>query len=175
MSIDHSGKGYTPLPQSISNTDTEDEEEHLTQSNDIAHKVDNTTIAELNSNYENGLFYPLDETQNLENNARNRQNSIKYYRDHIPMAIERNEQDDFWKQRDISPLRRFCLCVSILLCIFMIVFFLYVLPCDSSMVCSPIVESHSFISWDKTLQNVGEFIIISYIFVILFLSILLSK
>lgn len=45
MSIDHSGKGYTPLPQSISNTDTEDEEERLTQLNDISYKIDNTTIA----------------------------------------------------------------------------------------------------------------------------------
>lgn len=45
MSIDHSGKGYTPLPQSISNTDTEDEEERLTQPNDIAYKADNITIA----------------------------------------------------------------------------------------------------------------------------------
>lgn len=45
MSVDHhSGKGYTPLPQSISNTDTEDEEEHLTQSNDIVSKIDNTMI-----------------------------------------------------------------------------------------------------------------------------------
>lgn len=36
MSIDHhSGKGYTPLPQSISNTDTEDEEDCLeTQQNE---------------------------------------------------------------------------------------------------------------------------------------------
>lgn len=49
MSTDHhSGKGYTPLPQSISNTDTEDEEERLTQSNDIAHVSQiehNTTVA----------------------------------------------------------------------------------------------------------------------------------
>jgi len=44
MSIDHSDKGYVPLPQSISNTDTEDEEEHLTRSNNIAYKVDNITI-----------------------------------------------------------------------------------------------------------------------------------
>lgn len=47
MSSDlHNGKGYAPLPQSISNTDTEDEE-RLTQPNDITYKVDNndTTIA----------------------------------------------------------------------------------------------------------------------------------
>lgn len=47
MSADqHDSKGYAPLPQSISNTDTEDEEERLTQINEIAYKIDNsTTIA----------------------------------------------------------------------------------------------------------------------------------
>ncbi|XP_077256480.1 uncharacterized protein LOC143894210 isoform X2 [Temnothorax americanus] len=155
MSIDHSGKGYTPLPQSISNTDTEDEEERLTRPNDIVYKVDNTTIAELHSNHENGAFYPLDETHNLENNTRNRQNTIKYYQDNVPiMVIEGNKQNDFWKRKDISPIRRFGLFVSILLCIITIVIFLYVLPCDSSMVCSSIIESHSPISWDKTLEDV---------------------
>lgn len=114
-------------------------------------------IQELHSNHENGVFYPLDETQNLENNTRNRQNTIKCYRDDIPiMVIEENEQNDFWKRRDISPMRRFCLFVSILLCIITIVIFLYILPCDSSMVCSSIIEPHSSISWDKTLQDVGE-------------------
>lgn len=44
MSADHHGsKGYAPLPQSISNTDTEDEEEHLTQSNEIIHNIDSST------------------------------------------------------------------------------------------------------------------------------------
>lgn len=110
---------------------------------------------ELHSNFENGIFYPLDETQNLENNTRHKQN--KYYRDDIPiMVIEESEQDDFWKRKDISPMRRFCLFVSIVLCIITIVIFLYVLPCDNSMICSSIIESHSSISWDKTLQNVGE-------------------
>ncbi|KYN44569.1 Protein ITFG3 [Trachymyrmex septentrionalis] len=155
MSIDHSGKGYTPLPQSLSNTDTEDEEERLTQPNDIPYKADSTTTAELHSNHENGTFHPLDETQNLENNTRNRQNIIKYYRDDIPiMVIEGSEQYDVWKRRDISPMRRFCLFMSILLCIITIIIFLYVLPCDSSMICSPIIEPHSSISWDKTLQDV---------------------
>ncbi|XP_039304406.1 uncharacterized protein LOC105199534 isoform X2 [Solenopsis invicta] len=155
MSIDYNGKGYTPLPQSISNSDTEDEEEHLTQHNDIDYKVDNATIVELHSIRESGIFYPLDETQNLENNPRNRQNVIKYYRNDIPiMIIEGSEQNDFWKRKSISPIRRFCLFVSILLCIITILIFLYVLPCDSSMVCSPIIESHASISWDKTLQYV---------------------
>ncbi|XP_072755684.1 uncharacterized protein [Anoplolepis gracilipes] len=158
MSTDHSGKGYTPLPQSISNTDTEDEEERLTRPNHSlsTYKIDNTsTIAELHSGHENGIFYPLDETQNLENSTRNRQNTIKCYQDDIPvMVIEGSEQNDFWKRKNMSPMRRFCLCASILLCIITIVIFLYVLPCDNSMVCPPIIESQSSISWDKTLQDV---------------------
>lgn len=105
----------------------------------------------------------MDETQNLENNARNRQNIIKHHRDNIPIVIEGSEQGDFWKRKDISPMRRFYLFVSILLCIITIVIFLYVLPCDSSTVCSSIIEPHSSISWDKTLRDVGEFIIVSYI------------
>ncbi|KAL6444429.1 hypothetical protein ACFW04_001938 [Cataglyphis niger] len=156
MSIDHSGKGYTPLPQSISNTDTEDEEEHLTRPNHITYKIDNTTtIAELHSGHENGMYCPLDETQNLGNSTRSRQNTIKCYQDDIPvMVIEGSEQNDFWKRRDMSPMRRFCLFASILLCIVTIIIFLYVLPCDSSMICPPIIESQSSISWDKTLQDV---------------------
>ncbi|EFN72697.1 hypothetical protein EAG_06882 [Camponotus floridanus] len=157
MSTDHKGgKGYTPLPQSISNTDTEDEEERLTRPNHITYQIDNTaTIAELHSGHENGMFCPLDETQNLGNSTRSRQNTIKCYQDDIPvMIIEESEQNDFWKRRDMSPIRRFCLFASILLCIVTIVIFLYVLPCDSSMICPPIIESQSSISWDKTLQDV---------------------
>lgn len=107
--------------------------------------------------HENGVYYPLDETRNLGNNSRNRQNTIKYYRNDIPiMVIEGSEQDDFWKSRDMSPMRRFCLFASILLCIVTIVIFLYVLPCDSSVVCPSVIEPQSSISWDKTLEGVGE-------------------
>lgn len=112
------------------------------------------------------MFCPLDETQNLGNNTRIRQNTIKCYQDDIPvMIIEESEQNDFWNRKDMSPIRRFCLFASILLCIVTIVIFLYVLPCDSSMVCPPIIESQSSISWDKTLQDVGKFIIIACILV----------
>lgn len=117
-------------------------------------------IQESHTNHENGVFYPLDETKNLENNARNRQSTIKYYRDNIPiMVIDENDQNDFWRHRDMSTIRRFCLFVSILLCIVTIIIFLYVLPCDNSMICPPTIEPQSSISWDKTMQGVGEFII----------------
>jgi len=87
------------------------------------------------------------------------------------MVIEGSEQYDVWKRKDISPMRRFCLFMSILLCIITIIIFLYVLPCDNSMICSPIIEPHSSISWDKTLQDVGEFIIVSYLLYYIFISI----
>ncbi|XP_025159024.1 uncharacterized protein LOC105189776 isoform X2 [Harpegnathos saltator] len=121
----------------------------------LHYRHDRFSNLELHSNHENGMFYPLDETKNLGNNARNRQSTIKYYRDDIPiMVIEGSEQNDFWKREDMSPIRRFCLLASILLCIVTIVIFLYVLPCDNSMVCPPIIESQSSVSWDKTLQSV---------------------
>ncbi|XP_035733754.1 uncharacterized protein LOC118446788 [Vespa mandarinia] len=152
----HSGKGYTPLPQCMSNTDTEDEDEHVTQRNDLTNKQtnDERETTEPTTVHEHEAYYPLDETRNLANRTRNGQNIIKCYRDDIPkMIIEGNTQNDLWKRRDMSPLRRFCLVISILLCIVTILVFLYVLPCDT-MICPPINESQSSVSWEKTLWNV---------------------
>lgn len=45
MSDHHGGKGYTPLPQNISNTDTEDEDDCLAQPNEIPKDhVDDTQL-----------------------------------------------------------------------------------------------------------------------------------
>ncbi|XP_076247668.1 uncharacterized protein LOC143187377 [Calliopsis andreniformis] len=156
MSSDHhGGKGYTPLPQSISNTDTEDEEDCLDTHQNEASKVhSDDVLAESTMIHENGIYYPLDETKKLANRMKNGQNILKYYRDDIPiMVIEGNNQNDLWKRRDMSPLRRFCLITSILLCIVTIVVFLYVLPCDNSMVCPSVEEPQSSISWDKIIRG----------------------
>lgn len=54
---------------------------------------------------ENGVYYPLDETRNLENRTKNGQNMLKYYRDDIPiMVVEGNNQNDLWKRHDMSLL-----------------------------------------------------------------------
>ncbi|XP_012143261.1 uncharacterized protein LOC100881522 [Megachile rotundata] len=151
MSDHHSGKGYTPLPQSISNTDTEDEEDCLAQTNEIPKDNVDDTMPQSTTIHENGAYYPLDETRNLANRAKNGQNILKYYRDDMPIMVV--EGGDLWKKRDMSPLRRFCLIASVLLCIATIIVFLYVLPCDNSMVCPSINEPQPFISWDKTLQG----------------------
>ncbi|KAK2588229.1 hypothetical protein KPH14_004262 [Odynerus spinipes] len=152
----HSGKGYTPLPQCMSNTDTEDEDERVPQRTDLQNKENNDerTSTEPTTVHEYGAYYPLDETRNMANRTRNGQSTLKCYRDDIPiMVIEGNTQNDLWKRRDMSPLRRFCLIASILLCIATILVFLYVLPCDT-MVCPPVNEPQSSVSWDKTLENV---------------------
>lgn len=100
----------------------------------------------------------MDETRNLANRAKNGQNMLKYYRDDVPiMVVEGSDQNDLWKRHDMSPLWRFCLVASILLCVVTIVIFLYVLPCDNSMVCPSVNEPQSSISWDKTLQGIGKF------------------
>ncbi|XP_076282778.1 uncharacterized protein LOC143210117 [Lasioglossum baleicum] len=154
MSIDHhGGKGYAPLPQSISNTDTEDED-CLPQQNEAPKEHTDDPLAESTIVHENGIYYPLDETKNAMNRMKNGQNMFKYYRDDVPiMSIEGNDQNDLWKPRDMSPFRRFCLVASILLCIVIIVVFLYVLPCNNSMVCPTISEPKSSISWHRTLNG----------------------
>lgn len=144
------------MPQSISNTDTEDEEDCLARPNELP--KDSVDDAQVRSSVvrENGAYYPLDESKNVGNRGtRNGQNMLKYYRDDMPiMAVDGNERNDLWQRRDsVSPLRRFCLVASVLLCIVTIVIFLYVLPCDSSMVCPSTSEPRSSISWDKILQK----------------------
>lgn len=104
------------------------------------------------------MYYPLDETRNLADRTKNGQNMLKYYGDDIPiMVVDGNDQNDLWKRHDLSPLRRFCLFSSVLLCVVTIIIFLYVLPCDNSMICPSVNEPQSSISWDKTLQGVGKF------------------
>ena len=49
MSDHHAGKGYTPLPQNISNTDTEDEEDCLAQTSEILkNHADDTQLVSWN-------------------------------------------------------------------------------------------------------------------------------
>lgn len=150
----HSGKGYTLLPQCMSNTDTEDEDGHVPQRTNLQSKENNDEKTTKPATvHEYGAYYPLDETKNLANQTRNGQGTLKCYRDDIPiMVIEGNTQNDLWKRRDMSPLRRFCLVTSILLCLATIFVFLYVLPCGT-MVCPPVNEPESIVSWDQILEN----------------------
>lgn len=105
MSDHHSGKGYAPLPQNISNTDTEDEDDCLAQSNEIPKDHVDDTQPQSTTIHENGIYYPLDETRNLANRTKNGQNMLKYYRDDVPiMVVEGNDQNDLWKRHDMSPL-----------------------------------------------------------------------
>lgn len=78
------------------------------------------------------------------------------------MILNGQNNEDLWKRQDMSPLRRFFLVVSVLLCILTILVFLYVLPCDTSSLCSPTLEPRTPISWDQTFEGVGNYL--SYFF-----------
>ncbi|XP_001608079.1 uncharacterized protein LOC100124186 [Nasonia vitripennis] len=159
MSGEPNVKGYAPLPQSISNTDTEDDDEehqhHREHADSLSKDDDQSRISDTTTICQNGRFYPLDETKNLANRARNGRNSFGYSTDNIPiMILDGQSHDDLWKRHDMSPLRRFCLVASVLLCILTILIFLYVLPCDNSSICPPAPEPKTSVSWDKTLEGV---------------------
>ncbi|XP_058797452.1 uncharacterized protein LOC131667776 [Phymastichus coffea] len=157
MTAETNVKGYAPLPQSISNTDTEDDDEdHQHSRTESLSKDDNQSrISDTTQICQNGRFCPLDETKNLANRSRNGRNSFGYSNDNIPiMILDGQSHDDLWKRHDMSPLRRFSLVVSVLLCVLTILIFLYVLPCDNSAICPPVPEPKTSVSWDKTLEGV---------------------
>lgn len=97
----------------------------------------------------------MDETKNTLPKTRNFRTSFGFSNDDIPIMML-NEKDDLWKRQSMSFARKCCLILSVLLCIATIIIFLYVIPCDnSSTICIP-VSTKSFVSWDKTLDGVGE-------------------
>lgn len=89
---------------------------------------------------------------------RNGRSTFGYSNDNIPiMVLNGQNNDDLWKRHDMSPIRKFFLVLSILLCIVTILVFLYVLPCDTSLLCSPTLEPRTPISWDQTFDGVGNY------------------
>ncbi|XP_043470289.1 uncharacterized protein LOC122503706 [Leptopilina heterotoma] len=154
MASEHlSGNGYSPLPQSISNSDSEDEDDHLNGHNHSIHRdSDDMTMTE--SLHKNGQFHPLDETQNMGNRIRNGRSSLGFCNDNIPIMVLDGDGHDLWKRHDMSPVRRICLVFSILLCILTTLVFLYVLPCDNSKICSEALGPKTSLSWEKSLEGI---------------------
>lgn len=72
------------------------------------------------------------------------------------MILNGQNNEDLWKRQDMTPLRRFFFVTSILLCIVTILVFLWVLPCDTSSLCTPALEPRTPISWDQTFDGVGK-------------------
>ncbi|XP_023245391.1 uncharacterized protein LOC106641812 isoform X2 [Copidosoma floridanum] len=160
MSSESNVKGYAPLPQSISTDTEDDEDEHHphhqrrdrinSKDDDRSRTSDATTISQ------NGRFYPLDETKNTGSRTRNGRTSFGYSSDNIPIMILNGPgQDDLWKRRDMSLLRKCCLVFSIILCIATILVFLFVIPCDNSSICLySSSQPKTSLSWDKVLNGV---------------------
>lgn len=93
----------------------------------------------------------------MANRLKNERNALNYCNDEIPiMIIEGDGSNDLWKRQDMSPMRRLCLIVSILVCVLTILIFLYALPCDDSVICPETVKPRSLLSWDRSLEGVGN-------------------
>lgn len=107
--------------------------------------------------HKNVQFHPLDETQNVSNRIRNGQSSLGYCSDNIPVMVLDGEAYDLWKRHDMSSLRGICLVFSTLLCILTTLIFLYVLPCDDSLVCADASAPKSSLAWEKILEGVGKY------------------
>ncbi|XP_012273531.1 uncharacterized protein LOC105696001 [Orussus abietinus] len=155
MSTEHSsGKGYTRLPQSISNTDSENEDEHpyrLT-SKPLGNQ---SVLQDSPSAQQNGQFCPIDKQTNLTNRSRNGCGILDPSKDNVPIiTIEKHGYSSSWNHRTVSPFRFFCLILSILVCVCTILVFLYFLPCDSSLNCQTDEESSAFVPWNKSLQGI---------------------
>lgn len=148
IAAEHGGKGYAPLSQSISNTDTENEDEEIEKSSRQSMRDDSIVIQE------NGRFYPLDETKGLANRLRNgRSINLGYRHNVIPSTMGHRDADvDMWKRPHMSFLRQFLLAVSILLCLATILIFLYILPCNDS---DPLTNRPALL-WDNTLRGIGR-------------------
>ncbi|XP_043273721.1 protein FAM234B [Venturia canescens] len=155
MSIERmSGQGYAPIPQCMSNTDTEDEDERLAIPIENNHedqaKTHDTVAAQ-----ENGWYHNSKEPKNFAKDPVDSQGGYRYCGDDVPIMVTDNEaQNDFWKRREMSLLRRFCLVLSVLFCCATALVFLYALPCDNAVICPPVMENQPVITWEKTLEGV---------------------
>lgn len=105
---------------------------------------------------ENGWYHSTKEPKNFAKDPVDSQGEYRYCGDDVPIIVTENEaQNDFWKRREMSLLRRFCLALSALFCLATVLVFLYALPCDNTVICPPVMENQPIMTWEKTLEGVG--------------------
>ncbi|XP_014220494.1 uncharacterized protein LOC106648262 isoform X1 [Trichogramma pretiosum] len=167
MTAETNAVGYAPLPQSLSsNSDNSDDEDdvhhehrhhpnfqvHLERNDSVLSREDDQSrISDTTAICQNGRFYPLDETRSNLNRTRTN-SSFTYSNDNVPiMILDSQSRNDFWKRNQMSLLRKLSILASILLCILVIIIFLYALPCSSTSSCTPKTSS---VAWDRTLQGI---------------------
>lgn len=146
------GAVYSPLPQSISDTDSSEEE-----LNNIVHHNDNRKFIVSNKNSVDkhngkkmGEYRPLGHDGEGEvsiNGLPNRESTIA---DDIPIIKPDGSLPE--NLEPMSPLRKISFVLSILLCVLTIVVFLWLLPCDWATCPSAPLRSGTK-SWETTLQG----------------------
>lgn len=125
---------YSPLPQSISDSDSE-EELHSTLPKNFDPKVSNGASKD---------YHQLDESEEQINGFPNLNSS---HMDDVPIIKEGYRQP-------MSPIRKFCFISSIIVCFLTIVIFLWVLPCSDDKTCPAVHPKHYSSSWDKDYEGI---------------------
>ncbi|XP_044736266.1 protein FAM234A [Chrysoperla carnea] len=129
---------YTPLPQTISDTESEE---------DIHTTIQITKLPANPHNHLNGgketmrNYYPLDEGDNGFPNI--------HLQDDVPII-----KDGGKTTNRMSPLRQFLFVSSILLCFLTIFIFVWVLPCDEDLTCPSVIRNEYTSNWEQTYHGI---------------------
>lgn len=126
---------YSPLPQSISDTDSE-EELHSSMPRNLNDKKMNGEMKD---------YHHLDESEDGHINGFPNVNC--HTLDDVPII------KDGYKQ-PMSALRKFFFVLSILICFLTIIIFLWVLPCADDQTCAVTIPKHHSSSWEKAYHGI---------------------
>ncbi|XP_026481022.1 uncharacterized protein LOC113387856 [Ctenocephalides felis] len=129
---------YSPIPQNLSDTESEDDL-HNALSSQINYRLNkNNPVVNYNTNHKmaNGFepthnnYHGLDE---MEDHG--------YTSDTV--GIMTNEK------KPMSPVRKFCFVLSLMACLFTIIVFLWVIPCSENLTCKPLSSVIKVSNWNK--------------------------
>lgn len=126
---------YSPLPQSISDTDSE-EELHSA----LPHNEKNKT----SNGGDTKSYHHIDDNEDHMNGF---PNVNCHTLDDVPII------KDAYKQ-PMTPLRKLCLASSIIVCFMTVIIFLWVLPCADDATCPAARPKHHLSSWEKDYEGI---------------------
>lgn len=139
---------YSPLPQSNSDTDESSEELHSSHESRVINRISKSQNPKpeliVNGQRQKITNYkPLDNEREIGITL----NGFHTSPDEVSILKADNESSR------LSTSRKLCFIFSIFLCVFTIVVFLWVLPCDVGS-CPPAPANMN--SWEKILLDLGE-------------------
>lgn len=130
---------YSPLPQSISDTDSEEE----------LHSALPQAKFKDTSKHLNGVdlrnYHHLNDAE--DNHMNGFPNINTNMMDDSPMI-----KDGY--KKPMSPIRKFFFTLSILICFLTIVVFLWILPCSEDATCPAVIQKSKISNWEKPYHGI---------------------